>query len=409
MPGWLMKGFQAASIAAFICATPALGQEDVRFSFGGDLRLRGEWDRRTVAVGADAATLSRIRLGGQASLADWIRAYAQLQDARAWGTEGSTLADASADQLDMHQVYIELGTAAAAARLGRQEVVLGDERLVGAVGWTNTGRVFDGALLLGRMGEISWQAFWMNVAERDSLLSVGLVPQGNQGIDDDGWLIGGFAATTIGGASVELTALVDREAETEESYTANVRAHGGAGPLLYDAAGAYQFGPNRSAYFASARLGVALGRATVAVQGDLLSGDDDPAAGDVKAFHTLYATNHKFYGYMDYFLAPQAQLDQAGLSDVIVRGSLALPRRVRVRADVHRFWTARERFGSRALGSELDLIGDWGFHDLGSLEVGVGIFAPTELATRLIPAFTEGDDLTYWGYVQLIVRWPGTR
>jgi hypothetical protein len=338
-----------------------------------------------------------------------MRVYAQVQDARAWGTEGNTLTDASADQLDVHQVHVDLGTDAAAVRLGRQEVALGDERLVGTVGWSNTGRVFDGARVLGTTGGVEWQAFWMNVAERDSLLPVGLVPQGNQGIDDDGWLIGGFAATTIGGASVELTALVDRNAETEESYTANVRAHGRTGPVLYDAGGAYQFGPNRTAYFASARFGIALGRATVAVQGDLLSGDDDPAAGDAKAFHTLYGTNHKFYGYMDYFLAPQAQLDQAGLGDVILRGSLALPRRVRVRADVHRFWTARERLGSRALGNELDLIGDWGFHDLGSLQVGVGIFAPTELATQLMPAFAEGDDLTYWGYAQLTLRWPVAR
>ncbi|KPK09521.1 MAG: hypothetical protein AMS20_00335 [Gemmatimonas sp. SG8_28] len=409
MPAVYRKHVLAACIAACASAAPAQAQDGVTFGIDGELRLRGEWDRRTVGIGADAATLSRIRVGGRASLTEWMRVYARLQDARAWGTEGSTLTDASADQLDMHQVHVELGTDAAAVRLGRQEVALGDERLVGAVGWSNTGRVFDGARVLGTTGGVEWQAFWMNVAERDSLLPVGLVPQGNQGIDDDGWLIGGFAATTIGGISVELTALVDRDAETEESYTANVRAHGSAGPLRYDAGGAYQFGPNRSAYFASTRLGIALGQATVAVQGDLLSGDDDPAAGDAKAFHTLYGTNHKFYGYMDYFLAPQAQLDQAGLGDVILRGSLALPRRVRVRADVHRFWTARERFGSRALGSELDLIGDWGFHDLASLEVGVGIFAPTELATRLIPAFAEGDDLAYWGYVQLIVRWPGTR
>jgi hypothetical protein len=409
MPAFSRSQVLAACVAACASAAPAQAQDGATFGIDGELRLRGEWDHRTVGVGADAATLSRLRVGGRATLTGWMRVYAQVQDARAWGTEGNTLTDASADQLDVHQVHVDLGTDAAAVRLGRQEVALGDERLVGTVGWSNTGRVFDGARVLGTTGGVEWQAFWMNVAERDSLLPVGLVPQGNQGIDDDGWLIGGFAATTIGGASVELTALVDRNAETEESYTANVRAHGRTGPVLYDAGGAYQFGPNRTAYFASARFGIALGRATVAVQGDLLSGDDDPAAGDAKAFHTLYGTNHKFYGYMDYFLAPQAQLDQAGLGDVILRGSLALPRRVRVRADVHRFWTARERLGSRALGNELDLIGDWGFHDLGSLQVGVGIFAPTELATQLMPAFAEGDDLTYWGYAQLTLRWPVAR
>ena len=407
MPSRQLIGILAVSLAMCACIASAQAQDQVRFTFGGELRLRGEWDRRTVGVGADAATLSRIRLGVRADLAEWIRAYAQLQDARAWGTEGSTLVDASADYLDMHQVYAELGSDAGAARLGRQEVALGDERLVGAVGFSNTGRAFDGARLLGEVSGISWQAFWMNVAERDSLLAIGLVPQGNQGIDDDGWLVGGFASTTLGGATVEATALFDRDAVTDESYTTNLRAHGGVGPVRYDAAAAYQFGPDRSAYFASGKVGVVLGQVTVAAQGDYVSGDDDPAAGNIKAFTTLYATNHKFYGYMDYFLALPAQLDQAGLIDAVLRGSLALPRRVRVRADLHRFWTARERFGNRALGTEFDLVGDWGFHQLGGLQVGLGVFAPNELATQLLPAFADGDDLTYWGYAQLTIHWPG--
>jgi hypothetical protein len=384
----------------------AWAQDLPTVKFGGELRLRGEWDGRTVDVGDDAAVLSRVRLGVRVDIDSWLGAYVQLQDARAWGTATNTLTDASADLLDMHQGYADVGTSRIKGRLGRQEVNLGDQRLVGAVGWSNTGRAFDGVRLLGNASGIEWTAFWMSIAERDELLPVGLHPQVNQGIDDDGWLIGGFASTKAGASTLELTGLVDRKALTDEMYTVNLRAHGRAGPVTYDAAGAYQFGPDRAAYLATAKVGVAFGKGSVAAQVDYLSGDDDPADADIKAFNTLYATNHKFYGYMDYFLSIPQQLDEAGLIDAVLRGSLSLPKGTTVRLDLHRFSVAKERGGSKALGTELDVVGSWKLHALAALELGGGIFLAEDLATTLLPAFANGDDPTYWGYAQLVLRWP---
>jgi hypothetical protein len=408
MPAWVPSRLVPLLLALSVLSAPTpqlAAQEHPTFKFDGQLRLRGEWDGRTVGIGDDAVVLSRARLGVRGSFAPWIRAYAQLQDARAWGSESNTLTDASADYLDMHQVYAELGTDRIAARLGRQEVALADERLVGAVGWSNTGRSFDGARLLGTASGIAWQAFWMNVAERDSLLPVGLHPQNNQGIDDDGWLIGGFASGTLGGTTAEVTLVVDRQGITEQSYTASLRAHGEAGAIAYDAAAAYQFGPDRSAYFASGKAGAVLGRATLAAQVDYLSGDDDPTDGDIKAFTTLYATNHKFYGIMDYFLAPAAQLDQAGLIDAMLRARFTTGAGW-LSVDVHRFAVARERNNERALGTEVDVIGNMSLHRFAGVQVGGGVFVPEPLATQLLPAFANGDDPTYWGYAQLILRWP---
>lgn len=373
----------------------------------GQLRLRAEWDGRTAGAGDDAATLSRIRVGVRAELVPWARAYVQLQDSRGWGTEGNTLTDAAADQFDLHQGYAELGTVArVAGRLGRQELALGDERLVGAVGWSNTGRAFDGARLLGAAGGVQWSVFWMNVAERDSLLVSGTDPQANQGENDDGWLLGGFASTAFGGATAELTALVDRKALTDELYTVNLRVHGATGLLRYEAAGAYQFGPDVRAFFLSGRAGAAVGSGAIDAQADYLSGGADPAEAATRAFHTLYATNHKFYGYMDYFLAAPSQLDEAGLVDVMLRGSVPVARAVTARADLHHFRTARERSGEHALGTELDLVGSWKAAMPVTVEIGGGLFFPRPLASALLPAFAAGDDPTYWGYVQLTLDWP---
>ncbi|NIN72237.1 MAG: alginate export family protein [Gemmatimonadetes bacterium] len=393
----------------FSLAESSLAQESEfpAFRFDGQFRLRGEADGRTAGVDPDAATLSRIRGGVQVSLLDWIRVYAQLQDARAWGTEDNTLTDASAELFDLHQGYADLGkTDGFTARLGRQSMGLADERLVGAVEWTNTGRAFDGVRVFGEYKGVTWTAFWMNVAERDELLTVGVHPQLNQGINDDGWFIGGFATRKFGDVTSELTALFDRDAITEESYTLNLRVHGRTGSVVYEGAAAYQGGPGRSAYFASGKAGLAIGRGTVAAQLDYLSGDSDTADAETKAFNTLYATNHKFYGYMDYFLDIPGQLDEAGLVDALLRGTLTTSQSTNVRLDLHRFLTAQKRNGERALGTELDLVGRWQIEQPATLEAGVGIFVPEDLASDLLSAFADGKNTTWWGYLQLILNWP---
>jgi hypothetical protein len=380
-----------AVLLLFSLPRPLVAQESEKypaFRFDGQLRLRGEADHRTAGVDSDFATLSRIRGGVEASLMDWIRVYIQLQDARAWGSESNTLTDAGADNFDLHQGYAKLGrTPAFSARLGRQEFALADERLIGTVGWSNTGRSFDGVRLLGEASGTSWTLFWYNVAERD-------------------WLLGGFASRQFGEATSELTFVVDREAVTDESYTANLRVHGRSGGFQYDAAGAYQFGPDRGAWFASAKAGFAIGRGSVAAQLDYLSGDDDPDDDRTKAFNTLYATNHKFYGYMDYFLFIPEQLDQAGLVDAVLRASLNATEATTIRLDLHRFLTAEKRDDERALGTELDLVGRWRMAAPANLELGVGLFMPETLITTLLPAFADDDKTTWWGYAQLLVAWP---
>jgi hypothetical protein len=377
------------------------------FRVDGQFRLRFEADGRTVGVDPDFAVLSRVRVGGGVVLADWIDVYARIQDSRAWGDAQNTLTDASADQLDLNEGYVTLGSSPGfKAKLGRQQVKIADERLVGAVDWTNTGRSLDGARLSGQAGQFNWSTFWMNIRERDSLLAVGLDPQLNQGVNDDGWLIGGFGSTSLGDLVAELTFLVDRYAVTEESYTTNLRLHGNSSGFLYDGAGAWQTGPDRSAWFASGKLGYGWNRNSIAAQLDYLSGDSDPDDSETRAFNTLYATNHKFYGYMDYFLALPAQLDQAGLVDAVLRGAWGAAPNTTVRLDLHRFWTAEERLGQTELGTELDLIGAWNILPQANLTGGIGLFMAEELITQLLPAFAEGDDTTWWGFLQLTLTWP---
>lgn len=374
----------------------------------GQVRLRGEWDDRTAGTRPDAAVLSRVRIGIATDVQPWLSGFLQIQDARAWGTELDPT-EGTADQMDLHQAYLDLRRGATTLRLGRQEVGLGDERLVGSLGWGNTGRSFDGALVRRTFAGGEARALWMSVRERDARLGGGVNPQANEGADTDGWLLGAFVSRAIGRVTLEGTLLHDRKAVTDESNTARGRILGTAGRLAFEAGAAWQFGPYRTAWFYSGALGAAVGRGgRVAAQLDYLSGDDDPLDADRTAFHSLYPTGHAYHGYMDYFLSFPANTAAGGLVDAMLKlqAPLAASPRWSARADVHHFSLAEARGGERTLGIEADVVVGRTLAPGVGLELGGSLFAPGDAMGLVSPAFAlRSDQSTSWGYLMLTVGW----
>jgi Alginate export len=118
------------------------------------LRVRGEFRERIEGFSNaaftndrdDAYFLSRFRFTATATSKN-VAATVQLQDARvADKSVGPTGAPFKAG-FDLRQGYVDIGSAKApvAARVGRQEIVFGDQRLVGHAGWLNAARSFDAA------------------------------------------------------------------------------------------------------------------------------------------------------------------------------------------------------------------------------------------------------------------------
>lgn len=99
---------------------------------------------------------------------------------------------------------------------------------------------------------------------------------------------------------------------------------------------------------------------------DYVSGtsiDDDKD----KSFNPLYGTNHKFYGYMDYFYVGNAHGQQgniAGLLDVHLKTRFKIGQKASLVANTHVFNSAAELYNptdtdqseSKYLGTELDLV-----------------------------------------------------
>jgi hypothetical protein len=110
-------------------------------------------------VSADARDddflLSRIRLAVDLKPHELVRLYFQLQDSHQFETDTPTAfrlgPPAREDRVDIHQAYIDarpIADVPLIIRAGRQELSYGNQKLIGAFGWSNVGRTFKGVKMM---------------------------------------------------------------------------------------------------------------------------------------------------------------------------------------------------------------------------------------------------------------------
>ncbi len=332
---------------------------------GGQLRPR--FESRSNAPGAAAFTSMRTRIHAAVALADVAKLFVQVQDVRFWGGETNTLTDFTADAFDLHQAYVDLGTSTV-LRVGRQEASLGGQRLVGAVDWAQQGRAFDGLRLRTPLAAgFALDAFAFQLAESAA------APQ-----TADASLLGAVVALpSAASLAAQAYVLNDRAGAGTDRATLGARAAGDVAGFPYRLEGAYQTGRHAdrdvAAYLVAARVGHAVGgRAAVTLWYDYLSGDADPADDTERVFDTLFATNHKFYGYADLFTAIPAQTAGHGLQDIALKTSLRPAPALTLGADLHAFRAAASAgLPSSRYGEELDVTAAWRWRPPLALSAGV--------------------------------------
>ena len=317
-------------------------------------------------------TEMRVRAALRAALERGVEVFVQMQDVRTWGEETSTVADFSADHLDLHQGYVALrfgGDEQTRLTLGRQETSLGGQRLVGAVDWTPQGRSFDGLRLTTAVGQDA----------HVDLLAYKL-REDEAGGDAEADLFGAYGTTRVRDAGdLDLYLLFDRMASTAstERATFGARFSGARSGFTYRGEATLQRGTLRGldtdAYMLGARVGRTFheDRGSVTLWYDVLSGDSDPVDGTVRVFDTLFGTNHKFYGFADLFLNIPAHTGGLGLRDAAIKASYAVREDLQVSVDLHHFETAeRGAVPSSSLGQELDLTLSFAYSPSLSVQAG---------------------------------------
>src|SRR6266571_6981490 len=123
--GWLTLAFFATVGGAMVAADPAFAKVDVdNLTIGGEARIRYEGrintSLRSNTQANESAASHRIRVNVGYDLTPDVSFFAQIQDARIWGTEGPFGTSAAATSgigavsaqnqngsgLDLHQGYI---------------------------------------------------------------------------------------------------------------------------------------------------------------------------------------------------------------------------------------------------------------------------------------------------------------
>ncbi len=399
---------------------------DTEIGFKADLRYRGEMDGRDFNSDTDmqGQGLLRFRLGTMAQRGN-VHGFLQLQYSDQTGWDSGILGQ---DMVDVHQAWLRMDDFLidrTYLKVGRMEMAYADERLIGAVGWSNVGRVFDGIVLGYNCEKFMLDLFYTNQEER-------YASSQQQDNNPDDMFIGMWTEYKPWG--LHLYALHNSKARNLgsgvfrrdlERTTIGIHHNGQFGglvPFLTDEESrdpkrfrylwnvAYQFGTDRKSYGSDSEVelsGMLFGvevrsfinsRLTGALGVEYTTGDDPETLDKNESFNNLYYTGHKFHGMMDYFTGSVNW--RSGLINEYAYLEVEPWERTVFNAGLHLFSSLQDRadsgndYEAGQLGLEFDLTVSHEAQDNLIVCGGIGYFMPSD-------DFVYEGDNAMWGYIQL--------
>ncbi len=394
-------------LAAITAAAPMAVYGQFEFANGklwatAEERARVEYRANNIAFNndirqdTDVWLLQRLRAGLGVKPLDWLKLYGELQDSREIGSTRYPLnTDLEEDRLDWRQGWIEVGNGndfPLLLKVGRQTLGYGEERLIGAFDWNNIGRVFDAAKLRWQADKWWVDAFGANVVNNN-------VTSSRDGTFDDraDWaddFFGLYGQCRAMDKHVwELYALLRNKTDAayqgpaRRIYTLGARLASTEklAPWDYYVEFAGQFGHIQGgggSYFGETNTTAAVQRAfagtigagytfshdwkpRLALEYNYASGDRNPNDGVNETFDNLFPTNHKFYGFEDFFAWKNVHNPHALFAVTPLKN-------LKLQLDGHLFWLAQKEdawyrasqtavrrslsgAAGRFVGSEMDL------------------------------------------------------
>lgn len=440
-----------------IAITSLATEVHAQVAFSGQIRTRTEFrNGQGTPLSKDAApaffTSQRTRLN-VGYTGHRFKIFTSLQDVRVWGQDASSLNRITADAYDglmMHEAWAEISLVDTgrvvknfSVKIGRQELVYDDVRLLGNLDWLQQARRHDAALLkFEHRGWTAHAGFAFNQnAERKSGTVYNGVPTGYPASTN------GMAShyksmqfvyvarkLTFGTASIlalkdDFSRFSFAPADTLKTtplfsndvwsrFTAGANLFGASGKKVTFAlsafyqGGAYREGTELNEYLLSASLRyAATSRLSLEPGVDMTSGSNgsDPSS-RFKRFDPLYGTPHKFWGYMDYFYVADP-FGPHGLVDYYVRTKLKARENLVVMADAHRFvlpeaiTTESGEDLDKSLGTEIDLVMNYGMTKAITLEGGFSaMFTTATMTSSKVKNVSMAKDISTWAYLMVSIR-----
>ena len=382
---------EVLSLLALLWAAPVTAGEgpvDLNLTLQYRPRLYVNQGHDFQAGGGYTVVMHRARIGAGATYDKKFGVYLEMQDVRRFGDEQNTLGDFTADTFDLHQGFARvMPMDSLEIRVGRQEVGLENHRLIGTVGWTEQARSFDGARVTYTQGRLGVDALYARVAE--DYLSTVAEPSDDANTSDVDLAAANLHYYLSEWASVGGLGILDADdASGRKRITLGAIVTGAGSGISYSAEGYYQMGSadgdvSYAAYLAAGHLRYTLQGPLAPfaeVFGEVVSGDDDGTDSDINSFDTLYATNHKFYGEMDFFLDLPKHSEGRGLMDVGAQAGFSPFKRVAAMITGHYFRGMEDvGDGLEVFGTEIDARIDWKPYKKFKVDFVYAIFLPGEI------------------------------
>ena len=406
----------------------------------GQVRSRGEASRTSFddnSSHVQTFKYLRTRLNIKAIVDKNATAFIQFQDSRILGESGQSSGLKSTANVDLHQAFLKynLWTKekwSVGVLGGRFEFNWGNQRLLGAVGWSNIGRSWEGGMAWYDAQKFNVTFASLKKREDNSTgynsdFDVYAVTAKLKNSNLNFLTLFEVDADTIGLSSnvkmlnrATLAAYYKKKLE-QIDMEFNLAFQGGTQAVLPE-----DFNPltdiitneqDISAVMFAGELGYSFkgeknGRVALAI--DYASGDDGTDTTKFKTFNNLYWTGHKFNGYMDYFLKGGPN----GLVDIALRGKFDFTQGWTFLADLHLFSSAEnyalslyDNTPTKDIGSELDLAVKTSRVKGVALKLGGSFFTPKDDFAAYKQQNDAGFDIntfknksSFWGYFQAIVN-----
>jgi len=367
-----------------------------------------------------------------------------IQDVRIWGQDVSTInrtTSADNNAVMLHEAWGEmlltdttLKNKVLSLKIGRQELVYDDQRLIGNLDWLQQARRHDAAVL--KYETKAWMlhagaAFNQN-RENASGTIYNSTPAGNYTSNTNGGSMYKsmqylYAGRKLSSGNVSFLFFTDQFSKfhmdsvnnsAEKTFEQGSWGRATTGfyfnntfnKITTTASAYYQFGKTSTSQKLSAYLLSAAAQYSFSKKFGVAAGIDYTSGATKgttsKAFDPLYGTPHKFWGLMDYFYAANP-FGKNGLTDYYIKARYKASDKFLLAADFHQFGTAAKiaNNSKKSLGQELDIVANYSITKQISVEGGLSHFFSTSLLTspdvKNVPnARTNAN----WAYVMINIK-----
>ncbi len=442
-----------------------VGSANAQFALTGQLRTRTELraGQGTLQQKGDVPALftsqrSRLNFGYTGYR---FKVFTALQDVRVWGQDASSINRTTTEAnngLMLHEAYGEINFNDTAStienfslKVGRQEIMYDDSKLLGNLDWLQQGRRHDAAVL--KFSNKGWTAdlgaaFNQNKELATNNLYNGTpataVGNGNQiatatytaGTNGIGTMYKSMEYLYLGRKLYfgNASFLVLRDNFNKYSGATKIPVRGVWSrvtlggyinatilrKLQVTASVYHQMGKNKdgielNANMASIYTAFQVGRKISIGPGfDYLSGDDGTkavtASSKDQRFDPLYGTPHKFWGYMDYFYVA-SPFGKQGLMNYYFRTKYKPQDNLVATLDIHGFSTANKISDGKTgtlssyLGTEIDLVLNYSMTKIINIEFGYSaMLAKSSLASKTIKNVANANLNANWAYLMIAIK-----